>query len=167
MAETGAAAENIDILVNNAGVGLYGRLDERTLDEIDRMVQLNVGTLTAMTRLALPAMRARRWGRILNVASIVAYQPGASPATRSDRAPSRPTSTTSHPSAAGRRDNSRPMPPPAPVTSAVRRGLPAVVFTMASRECLLSMRTALPAPLARRRQPSCHLKITAPSRPRR
>jgi len=40
--ELGADAQNIDILVNNAGVGLYGRLDKRTLDEIDRMVQLNV-----------------------------------------------------------------------------------------------------------------------------
>ncbi len=75
--DLGATGEGVDILVNNAGVGLYGRLDERTLEEIDRMVQLNVATLTALTRLALPSMRARRWGRILNVASIVAYQPGA------------------------------------------------------------------------------------------
>jgi uncharacterized protein len=75
--DLGATAERLDILVNNAGVGLYGRLDERALAEIDRMVQLNVAALTALTRLALPAMRARRWGRILNVASVVAYQPGA------------------------------------------------------------------------------------------
>ena len=75
--DLGPTAERVDILVNNAGVGLYGRLDERALAEIDRMVQLNVWTLTALTRLALPAMRARRWGRILNLASIVAYQPGA------------------------------------------------------------------------------------------
>src|SRR5262245_8221286 len=34
--ELGADAQNIDILVNNAGVGLYRRLDKRTLDEIDR-----------------------------------------------------------------------------------------------------------------------------------
>jgi uncharacterized protein len=73
----GATAESIDILVNNAGVGLYGRLDERTFPDIDRMVQLNVAALTGLTRLALPAMRARRWGRILNVASIVGFQPGA------------------------------------------------------------------------------------------
>jgi short-subunit dehydrogenase len=56
--DLGGIAERIDIVVNNAGVGLYGRLDERPHAEIDRMVQLNVGTLTALTRLALPAMRA-------------------------------------------------------------------------------------------------------------
>src|SRR5262249_8416949 len=73
----GATAEHVDILVNNAGVGLYGCLDERAPGEIDRMVQLNVGALTALARLALPGMRMRRWGRILNVASVVGYQPGA------------------------------------------------------------------------------------------
>ncbi len=85
LAQPGAAAalwrdlgeSPVDILVNNAGVGLYGRLDEGRLEDLDRMVQLNVASLTALTRLALPGMRARRWGRILNVASIVAYQPGA------------------------------------------------------------------------------------------
>src|SRR5215813_7382396 len=57
----GATAEHVDILVNNAGVGLYGCLDERAPGEIDRMVQLNVGALTALARLALPGMRLRRW----------------------------------------------------------------------------------------------------------
>ncbi len=66
----------IDILVNNAGVGLYGPLSEQAPDAIARMVELNVGTLTNLTRLALPGMRERRWGRILNIASVVAYQPG-------------------------------------------------------------------------------------------
>src|SRR5262245_51694436 len=33
--DLGATAESVDILANNAGVGLYGRLDERTLEEID------------------------------------------------------------------------------------------------------------------------------------
>lgn len=75
--DLGAAAESVDILVNNAGVGLYGRFDQRPLADTDRMVQLNVAALTSLTRLALPAMLARSWGRILNVASIVAYQPGA------------------------------------------------------------------------------------------
>jgi short chain dehydrogenase len=41
------------------------------------MVQLNVAALTTLTRLALPGMRQRGWGRILNVASLVGYQPGA------------------------------------------------------------------------------------------
>jgi len=67
----------IDVLVNNAGVGLYGALEEQDPAELDRMVQLNVSALTTLTRLALPGMRERRWGRILNVASVVGFQPGA------------------------------------------------------------------------------------------
>jgi uncharacterized protein len=67
----------IDVLVNNAGVGLYGLLEEQNPEALERMLQLNMATLTTLTRLALPGMRQRRWGRILNVASVVAYQPGA------------------------------------------------------------------------------------------
>jgi uncharacterized protein len=71
------AGTTIDILVNNAGTGLYGLLHEQDPNELDRMVQLNVAALTTLTRLVLPGMRQRRWGRILNLASIVAYMPGA------------------------------------------------------------------------------------------
>jgi short-subunit dehydrogenase len=38
---------------------------------------LNVSALTTLTRLALPGMRERRWGRILNLASVVGFQPGS------------------------------------------------------------------------------------------
>jgi short-subunit dehydrogenase len=74
LASTGA---RVDVLVNNAGVGLYGALEEQDPAELDRMVQLNVAALTTLTRLALPGMRERRWGRILNLASVVGFQPGA------------------------------------------------------------------------------------------
>jgi uncharacterized protein len=86
LADTGAAARlwneleagdiHVDVLINNAGVGLYGPFDEQDPVALDRMVQLNMAALTTLTRLVLPGMRLRRWGRILNVASIVAYQPG-------------------------------------------------------------------------------------------
>ena len=72
-----AAGIGIDALVNNAGVGLYGALEEQDPGELERMVQLNVSALTTLTRLALPGMRERHWGRILNVASVVGFQPGA------------------------------------------------------------------------------------------
>jgi short-subunit dehydrogenase len=75
-ADLTTAGMTIDVLVNNAGVGLYGLLDEQAPDELDRMLQLNMAALTTLTRLVLPGMRQRHWGRILNVASIVAYQPG-------------------------------------------------------------------------------------------
>ena len=73
LAERGVA---VDILVNNAGVGRHGPFSGMDVDAIDRLVTLNAGALTALTRLALPGMLSRRVGRILNVASLAAYQPG-------------------------------------------------------------------------------------------
>jgi short-subunit dehydrogenase len=70
------AGITIDVLVNNAGVGLYGSLEQQDADQLDGMLQLNVAALTALSRLVLPDMLRRGWGRILNVASIVGYQPG-------------------------------------------------------------------------------------------
>jgi short-subunit dehydrogenase len=67
---------SVDILVNNAGAGLHGAFGEQNVDGIGRLVTLNVAALTTLTRLALPQMLAERRGRILNVASIAAYQPG-------------------------------------------------------------------------------------------
>ena len=82
LSEPGAAAQlwreagNIDVLVNNAGVGLYGPLADQDPEAVTRMLQLNVVALSDLTRLALPGMLQRRAGGILNVASIVGYQPG-------------------------------------------------------------------------------------------
>ncbi len=69
-------AVTVDVLINNAGIGLSGPFAEQDLDAVDRLVALNVLALTTLTRLVLPGMLARRRGRILNVASVVAYQPG-------------------------------------------------------------------------------------------
>ena len=71
-----ASNTTIDILVNNAGIGMYGALQEQSLDALQRMQMVNVVALTTLTRLALPGMLARKSGRILNVASVVGYQPG-------------------------------------------------------------------------------------------
>src|SRR5262249_46534716 len=53
-----------------------GTVEEQDPVDLDRMLQLNTAALTTLTRLVLPEMRQRHWGRILNVASIAAYQPG-------------------------------------------------------------------------------------------
>ena len=66
----------VDILVNNAGFGQYGFFAENDLEECLRQIQLNVTTLTHLSRLYLPEMIARKEGRILNVASTAAFQPG-------------------------------------------------------------------------------------------
>ena len=65
----------IDVLVNNAGMAVLGHLDssallEETTDEMwERGISRNLTTAFLMTRAALPGMKARGWGRIINIAS--------------------------------------------------------------------------------------------------
>jgi short-subunit dehydrogenase len=67
---------NIDVLVNNAGFGTVGAFAASDAAEQLGMLHVNVVALTMVTRLVLPGMLARRRGRILNVASTAAFQPG-------------------------------------------------------------------------------------------
>ena len=66
----------IDVLINNAGTGLSGAFDQMKPDEIDALIGLNIRSLTRMMRHVLPAMRARRRGGILNIASLGGTVPG-------------------------------------------------------------------------------------------
>jgi hypothetical protein len=66
----------VDLLVNNAGYGLYGAFTETSFDAERAMIQVNVLAVTELTKRLLPAMVARGRGRILNVASTAAFQPG-------------------------------------------------------------------------------------------
>ncbi len=74
--QTTRAGIQVDVLVNNAGFGQYGMFAESDLEECLRQIQVNVTTLTHLTRLHLPAMIGRKSGGILNVASTAAFQPG-------------------------------------------------------------------------------------------
>lgn len=67
---------DLDVLVNNAGFGLGGAFDEQDQNVVQRMLDLNIDALTALTAAFLPGMKQRRRGRILNVASTAAFQPG-------------------------------------------------------------------------------------------
>jgi uncharacterized protein len=71
-------AENIsiDYLVNNAGVGEFGLFAEGNWDKTEQMIDLNMKSLTKMCRLFIPDMIARKAGKIMNVASTAAFQPG-------------------------------------------------------------------------------------------
>jgi short-subunit dehydrogenase len=64
----------IDILINNAGHGLQGPFADAPLDAVLAMVQLDVASLTAVTQVFARDMRKRRRGKILLVASMLAYQ---------------------------------------------------------------------------------------------
>jgi uncharacterized protein len=66
----------IDVLVNNAGLGVYGFFKDTSIDRELEAIQVNVSALTHLTKLVLGGMLARRRGRILNVASTAAFQPG-------------------------------------------------------------------------------------------
>lgn len=67
---------NIDVLVNNAGFGDHGLFLTADKNKIEEMILLNILTLTKLTKLFLPAMVEAKRGKILNVASTAAFQPG-------------------------------------------------------------------------------------------
>jgi len=66
----------VDVLVNNAGFGGFGEFAGMREDEILGQIHLNITALTHLTRLFLPGMLARGRGKIMNVASTAAFQPG-------------------------------------------------------------------------------------------
>jgi uncharacterized protein len=67
---------SIDFLVNNAAYGKYGDFAAMPIEEITGQIELNIAVLTSLTRLLVPHMIARRYGKILNVASTAGFQPG-------------------------------------------------------------------------------------------
>lgn len=74
------AGTRIDILVNDAGFGTYGPFAQADAGQEQQMLQVNVVTLTSLTRLLLPGMLERGWGRILNLGSIASFAPAPSAA---------------------------------------------------------------------------------------
>jgi hypothetical protein len=76
MADLAAAGERVELLVNNAGFGLAGRFANLDAAQQRMMIDLNCGLLTELARAVVPGMIERRSGRILNVASTAAFQPG-------------------------------------------------------------------------------------------
>lgn len=66
----------IDILINNAGFATHGAFVEIPLDEELNQINVDVTTLTLLTKLLLKGMIERGYGRILNISSTAAFQPG-------------------------------------------------------------------------------------------
>lgn len=66
---------DFDVLINNAGFGLYGHFIRTDWEIEEAMLQLHVLNLTHLCKLLLPNMVQRGSGRILNVASLAAFQP--------------------------------------------------------------------------------------------
>lgn len=66
----------VDILINNAGFGDYGEFITTNLKKQEEMLQLNINALTQLTYYFAQAMVSNNFGRIMNVASIAAFQSG-------------------------------------------------------------------------------------------
>jgi len=67
----------IDILVNNAGLAIVRNIDDLTESDFDRTIAVNLKSAFLCTRAVLPAMRAKKWGRIVNISSGAARGAGA------------------------------------------------------------------------------------------
>ncbi|WP_085523439.1 SDR family NAD(P)-dependent oxidoreductase [Tuberibacillus sp. Marseille-P3662] len=69
-AEIQANHPPIDVLINNAGFGVFDHFHEARMDDVKKMIDVNVVGLMACTREIMPQMMDRRQGHIINVASV-------------------------------------------------------------------------------------------------
>ena len=63
----------VDILVNNAGIQHVAAVEEFPVERWDSIIAINLSSVFHSTRLGLPGMRAKGWGRIVNIASCLLY----------------------------------------------------------------------------------------------
>jgi 3-oxoacyl-[acyl-carrier protein] reductase len=67
--QAAAALGPIDILINNAGIAIVRGIDELTEAEFDQTLAVNLKSVFLCIQAVVPAMRARKWGRIVNISS--------------------------------------------------------------------------------------------------
>src|ERR1700733_10825011 len=67
----------VDILVNNAGIAVTRNIDDLTEADFDRTIEVNLKSVFLCMQAALPAMRRKQWGRIVNISSVAARGAGS------------------------------------------------------------------------------------------
>jgi len=70
MAYAEAEFGGVDILVNNAGIQHVAPVEDFPVERWDAVIAINLSSAFHTTRLALPSMKAKNWGRIINIASV-------------------------------------------------------------------------------------------------
>ena len=60
----------LDVLINNAGFGLYGAMEDTTVDDARYQFEVNLFGLARLTQLLLPAMREKKSGKIIKISSM-------------------------------------------------------------------------------------------------
>jgi 3-oxoacyl-[acyl-carrier protein] reductase len=76
VSETEHLLGEVEILVNNAGIAQTKPIADITLEDWERMLRVNLTSAFLVTQRVLPAMRKRRWGRIINLSSVAAQTGG-------------------------------------------------------------------------------------------
>jgi 3-oxoacyl-[acyl-carrier protein] reductase len=75
--QVASALGPIDILVNNAGIAIVRGIDDLTESDFDATIAVNLKSAFLCTKAVLPSMRAKKWGRIVNISSGAARGAGA------------------------------------------------------------------------------------------
>ena len=63
----------IDVLINNAGTNKPEPIDAITDEAWDQVLQINLSSVMALTRALVPQMKARGWGRVIHISSVLAF----------------------------------------------------------------------------------------------
>src|SRR5436190_7464565 len=75
--QVASALGPIDILVNNAGIAITRGIDDLSEEDFDKTIAVNLKSVFLCTQAVLPDMRAKQWGRIVNISSGAARGAGA------------------------------------------------------------------------------------------